>query len=77
MPADPCQIAHHQPSSPPNSILIIKNNSNLGVYNSVFQGESEYQLYFSIGLMILWQNAKNAQNCVQIKLGIPLQSHFQ
>jgi hypothetical protein len=59
-------IARHQPSSPPNSILIIKNNSNIGVYYSVFQGESDYQLYFSIGIMVLWQSAKNTQNCVQI-----------
>jgi hypothetical protein len=68
-------IARHPPSSPPNTILIIMNNSNIGVYNSVFQGESEYQLFFSVGFMVLWKNAKNAQNYVQIKLGIPLQSH--
>jgi hypothetical protein len=51
-------------------MLITKNNSNLGVYDSEFQGESEYQLCFSIGAMILWQNAKNTQICGQINLGI-------
>jgi hypothetical protein len=35
----------------------MKNNSNLGVYDSEFQGESEYQLYFSIGAIVLWQIA--------------------
>jgi hypothetical protein len=40
------------------------NNSNIKVYFSGFQGESDYQLYFSIGLMVLWQNAKKHQNCV-------------
>jgi hypothetical protein len=75
--ADHHHFDRHQPSNPPNSILIIKNNSDIGVYDSVFQEESEYQLYFSIGLIVFWENAKNAQNCVQIKLGIPLQSHFQ
>jgi hypothetical protein len=63
--------------NPSNTILIIKNNSNIGVYNPELQGESDYQLRFSIGLMVLWQNAKNAQNYRQIKLEIPLQSHFQ
>jgi hypothetical protein len=62
VPADPCQIAHHQSSNPPICILIILNNSNIGVYYSVFQGESDYQLYFSIGVMILWQSTKKHQN---------------
>jgi hypothetical protein len=56
-------------------MLITKNNSNLGVYDSEFQGESDYQLHFPIGAMVLWQNAKNAQNDGQINLEIPLQSH--
>jgi hypothetical protein len=42
----------------------MKNNSNIGVYDPEFKGESEYQLCFSIGLMLLWQNAKKHQNCV-------------
>jgi hypothetical protein len=75
--ADHHQIDRHQPSNPPNTILITWNNSSTGVYNPEFQGESGYQLWFSIGLIVLWQNAKNTQNCVQIKLKIPLQSHFQ
>jgi hypothetical protein len=45
-------------------MLIMKKNSNNGVYDSECQGESEYQVYFSIGLMVLWQNAKKYQNCV-------------
>jgi hypothetical protein len=61
-------IAHHQPSNPPTCLLIILNNSNIGVYYSVFQGESDYQLYFSIGALVLWQSAKNTQNCVQIPI---------
>jgi hypothetical protein len=68
--ADHHQIARHWPSNPPNTMLITKNNSNLGVYDSEFQGESEYQLCFLIGAMILWQNAKNTQNYDQIKLEI-------
>jgi hypothetical protein len=43
-------------------MLIIGKNSNIGVYDSEFQGESEYQLYFSIGAMILWQNTQNTRN---------------
>jgi hypothetical protein len=68
MPADPCQMAHYQLSNPANSLLIIMNNSNIGVYYSVFQGESDYQLCFSIGVMVLWQSAENTQNCVQIPI---------
>src|SRR6202035_604921 len=64
VPADPYQIAHHQPSNPPNYLPIIINNSNIGIYYLVFQEESDYQLYFSIGVMILWQSAKKHQNCV-------------
>jgi hypothetical protein len=44
----------YKPSNPSNTIPIIKNNSNIGVYNPKFQGESDCQLCFSIGLMILW-----------------------
>jgi hypothetical protein len=60
----PCQIAHHHPSNPSNYLLIIINNTNIGVYYPVFQGESDYQLYFSIGVLILWQSAEKHQNCV-------------
>jgi hypothetical protein len=42
----------------------MKKNSNIDVYDSEFQGDSEYQLCFSIGAMVLWQNAKKHQNCV-------------
>ena len=66
---DPCRsLPIHQPSNPPNCLLIIMNNSNIGVYYLVFQGESDYQLYFSIGALVLWQSAKNTQNCVQIPI---------
>jgi hypothetical protein len=58
------QFGRHQSYNPSNIMLIIRNNSNLGVYNSEFQGESEYQFYFSIGLMVLWQIDKKHQNCV-------------
>jgi hypothetical protein len=68
IPADPYQMAHHQPSNPPNCLLIIMINSRKRIYYSVFQGESDYQLYFSIGVMVLWQSAKNTQNCVQIPI---------
>jgi hypothetical protein len=61
-------IAHQQPSNPPMCLLVIMNNSNIGVYYSVFQGESNYQLYFSIGALLLWQSVKNTQNCVQIPI---------
>ena len=56
--ADPCQIAHHQPSNLPTCLPIIIDNSNYGVYYSVFQGESDYRLYFSIGVLLLWQSGK-------------------
>jgi hypothetical protein len=36
----------------------------VGVYYPVFQGESDYQLCFSIGALILWQSTKKHQNCV-------------
>jgi hypothetical protein len=68
---DPCRslpIAHHQPSNPSNCLLIIMINSRKRIYYSIFQGESDYQLYFSIGVMVLWQSAKNTQNCVQIPI---------
>jgi hypothetical protein len=58
------QIIWYWSSNPSNIILIIKNNSNPGVYDSEFQGESEYQLYFSIGVMILWKNTKKHQNYI-------------
>jgi hypothetical protein len=56
------QIPTNYPSS--NYLLIIINNSNIGVYYSSFQGESDYQLGFSIGVMVLWQSAKKHQNYV-------------
>jgi uncharacterized Tic20 family protein len=78
MPADPCQIAHHHPSNPPNYLLIIINNSNIGAYYSSFQGESDYQLCFSIGALILWQSAKKHQNCVDDDAADPCQiAHHQ
>jgi hypothetical protein len=61
-------IAHQQPSNPPMCLLIIMINSRKRVYYSVFQGESDYQLYFSIGALVLWQSAKNTQNYVQIPI---------
>jgi hypothetical protein len=64
IPADPGQIAHHHPSNPPNYLLIIINNSNIGLYYSSFQGESDYQLCFSIGALILWQSAKKHKDYV-------------
>jgi hypothetical protein len=42
----------------------MREHSIKRVYYPVFQGESDYQLYFSIGAMILWQSAKKHQNCV-------------
>ena len=64
IPTDPCQIAHHQPSNPPKCLLIITISSRNRIYYSVLQGESDYQLCFSIGALILWQSAKKHQNCV-------------
>jgi hypothetical protein len=58
------QFDRHEPSSPPNTLPIMKNNSTIGVYDPEFPGKSEYQLCFSIGLMVLWQNTKKHQNCV-------------
>ena len=40
------------------------NNSNIGLYDSEFQGESEYQLCFSIQPMIVWQPTKKHQNYI-------------
>jgi hypothetical protein len=62
--ADHHQISHQQSSDPPTTLSIIWNNSRKRADYSKFQGESDYQLYFSIGLMILWQNTKKHQNCV-------------
>jgi hypothetical protein len=58
---DPYQI---EPSNPSNYLLIIVINSRKRVYYWVFQGEFDYQLYLSIGALILWQSTKKHQNCV-------------
>jgi hypothetical protein len=71
---DPYQIAHHQPSNPPNYLLIITINSRKRVYYSVIQGESVSQLCFSIGVMILWQNAKKHHNYVACR-SLPITRH--
>jgi hypothetical protein len=42
----------------------MREYSRKRVYYSVFQGESDYQLYSSIGVMILWQSANPHQNYV-------------
>jgi hypothetical protein len=57
-------IARHQSSNPPICLPVMMDSSNIGVYYSVYQRESDYQLCFSIGVMILWQSAKKHQNCV-------------
>jgi hypothetical protein len=49
----------HQFSNQPPTIPTTWNNSNIGVYDSEFKGESEYQLYFSIEVIVLWRNAKH------------------
>jgi hypothetical protein len=67
----------HQPSNPPNTMLIIRNNFNIGVYNSEFNGESKYQFCFSIGLILLWQIANKHQNCVGGGVGGGAADHHQ
>jgi hypothetical protein len=57
-------IAHHQPSNPLPCLPIIMINSRMRVYYPVFQGESDYQLHFSVGVMIIWQSATKHQNYV-------------
>ena len=46
---------HHryQISNQPPTIPTVWNNSNIGIYDSEFKGESEYQLCFLIEIMIL------------------------
>jgi hypothetical protein len=71
---DPCRsLPIHQPSNPSTCLIIIISNSNIGAYYSVFQGESDYQLCFSIGALILWQSAKKHQNCVDDDAADPCQ----
>jgi hypothetical protein len=43
-------------------------NSRNRVYYSEVHGEFIYQIQFFIGILVLWQIAKNCQNCDQIPI---------
>jgi hypothetical protein len=52
---DACRsLPIHESSNPSNYLPIIMINSRNGEYYSVFQGEFDYQLCFSIVILLLW-----------------------